>query len=128
MKLRILGNSVRFRVSQAELAQLTGEGHVEDSVAFGPGARLVYRLEVADVPENSVAAGYDANGVHVVLPRELVAAWQRPDEISIRAEQALAGGDSLSILVEKDFTCLIPREGEDQSELFPNPASADSDS
>ena len=29
----------------------------------------------------------------------------------------------LSILLEKDFQCLIPREGEDQSEHFPNPAA-----
>lgn len=129
MKLRILGNSVRFRVSQAELTQLTAEGHVEDSVEFGPGATLVYRLEVAEPDTgsaaDSVSAGYGGNGVRVVLPRERVDAWQQPDEVSIRAEQALPGGGSLSILIEKDFTCLIPREGEDQSDLFPNPASAD---
>lgn len=129
MKLRILGNSVRFRVSQAELAQLETDGHVEDSVAFGPDARLVYRLEVADsgpgAAAESISAGYDGNGVRVVLPRAIVDVWQQPDEVSIRGEQALPGGGNLSILVEKDFTCLIPREGEDQSDLFPNPASAD---
>ena len=126
MKLRILGNSVRFRVSQAELTQLTTEGHVEDSVAFGPGARLVYRLEVADSGKgpaaDAISAGYDGNGVRVVLPRERVDTWQQPEEVSIHGEQALPGGDSLNILIEKDFTCLIPREGEDQSDLFPNPA------
>lgn len=131
MKLRILGNSVRFRVSQAELAQLTTDGHVEDSVAFGPGARLVYRLEVADSgtgagsAANSISADYDGNGVRVVLPRAIIDVWQQPDEVSIRGEQALPDGDNLNILVEKDFTCLIPRDGEDQSNLFPNPASAD---
>ncbi|MGH8167708.1 MAG: DUF7009 family protein [Woeseiaceae bacterium] len=30
-------------------------------------------------------------------------------------------GDELSILVEKDFACLAPREGEDDSDKFPNP-------
>lgn len=125
MKLRILGNSVRFRVSQAELAQLVGEGSVQDSVGFGPGARLVYRLEVTDGAAEAVSAGYDGGGVNVVLPRALVDVWQRPDEVSIRGEQPLPGGESLGILIEKDFTCLIPREGEDQSDLFPNPATAD---
>ena len=125
MKLRILGNSVRFRVSQAELAQLTGAGQVEDSVEFGPGARLVYRLEVADGAAEAIAAGYDRHGVTVVLPRELVDLWQRPDEVSLRGEQPLPDGASLTILVEKDFTCLVPREDEDQSNLFPNPALAD---
>ena len=27
------------------------------------------------------------------------------------------------ILVEKDFTCIEPRDGEDQSDLYPNPKS-----
>ena len=131
MKLRILGNSVRFRVSQAELAQLTTDGYVEDSVAFGPGAWLVYRLEVVDsgtgAAAESISAGYDGNGVRVVLPRAIVDVWQQPEEVSIRGEQALPDGDNLNILVEKDFTCLIPREGEDQSDLFPNPATADTE-
>lgn len=131
MKLRILGNSVRFRVSQAELTQLTQDGHVEDVVEFGPGAKLVYRLEVVDseaLPAtDSISARYDGDGVRVVLPRKLVDVWQQPDEVSICGAKALPGGDSLSILVEKDFTCLIPREGEDQSDFFPNPASADTD-
>jgi hypothetical protein len=29
----------------------------------------------------------------------------------------------LRILVEKDFACLAPREGEDESDMFPNPLS-----
>ncbi|WP_428101451.1 DUF7009 family protein [Candidatus Rariloculus sp.] len=125
MKLRILGNSVRFRVSQAELAQLTGTGQVEDSVEFGPGARLVYRLKVTDEAADAIAAGYDRHGVSVVLPRALIDLWQQPDEVSLCGEQPLPDGTSLKILVEKDFTCLVPREDEDQSNLFPNPALSD---
>ncbi len=30
-------------------------------------------------------------------------------------------GDSLKILVEKDFACLAPREGEDESDMYPHP-------
>jgi hypothetical protein len=30
----------------------------------------------------------------------------------------------LKILVEKDFACLAPREGEDESDMFPHPKAA----
>jgi hypothetical protein len=40
--------------------------------------------------------------------------------VSITGAEALESGQ-LSILVEKDFACLSPREGEDEMELFPHP-------
>src|SRR5690606_41469691 len=58
----------------------------------------------------------------VTLPKATVERWTRPDEVSIRGEQPIGGGETLKILVEKDFECLTPREGEDQPDLFPNPA------
>ena len=39
------------------------------------------------------------------------------------SELALEDGDSLKILVEKDFACLVAREGEDESDMFPHPAA-----
>ena len=40
---------------------------------------------------------------------------------AITAEQVLDDGGVLNILVEKDFACLAPREGEDESDMFPHP-------
>ena len=36
MKLRIKGNSLRFRVTQSELAKLVELGRVEETIYFGP--------------------------------------------------------------------------------------------
>jgi hypothetical protein len=46
MKLRINGNSVRFRVRRSEVARLIHCGHVEETVYFAPSddVRLVYVL------------------------------------------------------------------------------------
>lgn len=120
MKLRIRGNSVRLRLSQTEVEQLAAEGIAEDRVRFSAEASLVYRVQVA--PAGPVRAELGADGVTVTLPRATLERWLDPDEVSIRAEQPIDGGDALKILVEKDFACLVPREGEDQSDLFPNPA------
>jgi hypothetical protein len=48
--------------------------------------------------------------------------WANDHEaISLRSAVQLPGGESLKLLVEKDFTCLTHRHDEDQSDLFPNP-------
>ncbi len=121
MKLRIRGNSVRFRLSQTEMVQLAERGTVRDSVEFGAGARLDYRLEVG--PVESLQASYAAQCILVVVPTAMARKWARPEEVSVQGEQPVTGNSALSILLEKDFACLTPREGEDDSAAFPNPAS-----
>ena len=49
--------------------------------------------------------------------------WAAGNDVSLHGEQPLEHG-VLRILVEKDFTCVEPRDGEDQSDLYPNPATA----
>lgn len=119
MKLRIRGNSVRIRVSQGELEQLADGGVAEDRVRFSKEAELAYRVQVA--PDGAVTAELGPRGVTVTLPQATLERWLAPAEVSIRAEQQIGDGETLKILVEKDFACLVPREGEDESDLFPNP-------
>ena len=47
--------------------------------------------------------------------------WADSEQVSIEAVQTIDDGSELKILVEKDFACLTPREGEDESDLFPHP-------
>ena len=115
---------MRLRVSQAEVSRIRSSGVVRQHVAFGPGQRLTYELRI--VAGGRVGASFDDGRIRVTLPRAVAARWQAPDEVSIRGEQELPGGERLKILVEKDFQCLVPREGEDQSGLFPNPEKSDS--
>ena len=110
---------MRIRVSRAELARIVSEGQVEDGVEFGDGVHLTYRLRT--VRAGPVSASYRGNCVSVDLPTAAVERWEHPEEVSVRGEQALPGGGSLAILVEKDFACLTPRQGEDPSVLFSNP-------
>lgn len=124
MKLRILGNSVRLRVSQAEMSRIRSEGVVRQHVEFGPGRRLAYELRT--VTGGRVSASFDDECIRVTLPLAVAERWQEPDEVTISGEQELPGGERLKILVEKDFQCLVPREDEDQSGLFPNPQKSES--
>ena len=122
MKLRIQGNSLRIRVTRPDLEQLRREQRLVDVLDLGGGSRFEYTLEI--VAGDDLDASLDAGALHVRLPSRLAQPWYDDAEVGVRGIKALEGGDELVILIEKDFECLIPREGEDQSDHFPNPARA----
>ncbi len=119
MKLRIRGNSLRLRVTRGELETIADQGRVAEQVDFGT-SQLHYAL-VRDPAADAPSAHFDGQSIEVRLPAAAVDAWAGDEsEVSIDAEQALAEG-SLRILVEKDFACLQPRAGEDESDMFAHP-------
>ena len=119
MKLRIRGNSVRLRVSSTELDRIARHGAAEDSIRFGPGSEWRYGIEVKAAGD--VAAQFAANSLRVVLPKAHVDRWLDDREVAIEGQQPIGDGEMLRILVEKDYTCLAPGTGEDDSDLFVNP-------
>ena len=56
MKLRLHGNSLRLRLNQADVAQFSKTGYLEETVEFGPGASFCYHARV--VLESCLAAGH----------------------------------------------------------------------
>jgi hypothetical protein len=118
MKLRISGNSIRLRLTRSEVDRFGGTGRVEGSVDFGPvGQKFVYAL-VRDDRLDAIAAEYHDNVLSVRIPENIAREWAGTDLVGIGSE-ASAG---LGILIEKDFACLTPRQGEDESDMFANPA------
>ncbi len=123
MKLRILGDSLRLRLSQSEVRQLGESGRVEQTIRFGPGDEMHYVLEhAADAP--GLRARFEGRTITVCMPSTTAQAWSRGSEISLHGEQALDGGDVLALLVEKDFKCAVPRPGEENYDGFPHPTGA----
>lgn len=120
MKLRIKGDSLRLRLTQGEVRALVDSGVVEDRVRFGGGAQLVYRLR-RDAAAKSVSAAFASNVVEVRLPESSALSWARSNEVTLAGAQPAAADSELRIAVEKDFACLTVREGEDESDNFPNP-------
>ena len=119
MKLRIKGDSLRLRLSQGEMRALAEQGEVEDRISFGAGAALRYRLrsakEILDI-----SATYSQNLIDILVPETLSQRWCDTDLVTLSASQKLAVGE-LRIVLEKDWACLAPREGEDESDNFPHP-------
>ena len=122
MKLRIRDNSIRLRLTRGEVDQLRDEGLVQAIAPFPGGREFRYEVESSPASVNPAAFLSD-NKVTVRLPELAVGAWAASEQVSIAGEQQHENGEQLSILVEKDFACLAPREGEDESDMYPHPAA-----
>ena len=75
------------------------------------------------VDRDQISASFETTSIEVSLPRAVALRWAGGNDVSLHGEQSLAHG-TLRILVEKDFTCVEPREGEDQTDLYPNPKAS----
>ena len=120
MKLRIKDNSVRLRLARSEVDALRDRGEVVARTGFPGGRVMQYRVESSPASVNP-AALFSDNVITVRWPEAEVTQGANSEQISLSGEQTLDDGDLLTILVEKDFACLTPREGEDESDRFPNP-------
>ena len=124
MKLRINGNSLRFRVSRSDLARLLETGVLEETLYFGreEGAELTYVL-ARDSSRRAIDVESSPKRVAVILPGEAVRAWSATEQVGISAEVDLGVRGSLSVLVEKDFACL-DGSAEPNADTFTNPNAA----
>lgn len=119
MKLRMTAGSIRLRLSQTDIRNFAEKGVVEEEVRFGSSddQRFVYRLErSADV--SMLAANYTNNKLTLTVPAASADNWTSTELVGISNENA---SSPLAILLEKDFTCLTPRAGEDDKDTFPHP-------
>lgn len=122
MKLRIRDNSVRLRLTRGEVDQLRDDGIVRARTGF-PGARE-FQYVVESSPASVKPGAFLSECVITVrLPETTVLAWANSEQVSITGEQLL-DDDMLKILVEKDFACLAPRDGEDESDMYPHPQAS----
>jgi hypothetical protein len=120
MKLRVRDNSIRLRLTQTEVEAVRTDGLVRGTVPLAGGNNFAYVLESS--PATVKPEAHISNNVLTVrVPEPDIQSWSGSDEVSIAATQNLADGVELKILVEKDFACLTPREGEDESDMYPHP-------
>jgi hypothetical protein len=118
MKIRIKGNSLRYRLTRPEVERFSKTGSVEERVNFGPVA-LSYALCRTEAGE--LSATLKDNRIVLYLPAALVDEWVHTDKVGFDHRMPLNGTeDTLYLLVEKDYTCLDKVE-EDQSDHYSNP-------
>ena len=124
MKLRIRDNAIRLRLMRAEVDTLRQDGLVTAHTGFPGGRTFSYVVESSPASVKP-AAFFSDNVVTLRIPETTVLAWATSEQVSIEGEQALDDGETLHLLVEKDFACLAPREGEDEADMYPHPEADD---
>lgn len=123
MKLRIKGNSLRFRLTRSEVEKLHRTNSIEERVTFGPRDYLYYRIEGSD--GDDVTAALLGSTITISVPSGVIDKWAGGDEVGIEARQPIDDSEPLDIMIEKDFVCLTPREGEDSADHYPHPGSGE---
>ena len=122
MKIRIRGNSIRFRLTRGDVDTFGKKGILQETICFGPaaGGKLTYTLLRSNVSD--LTSSYSNNEIKIEVPHDVATVWTN-DQMVVGMEH-LANPKSenpLRILVEKDFHCLLVRKDEDDSDTFPNP-------
>ncbi|MES2375456.1 MAG: hypothetical protein V4553_02705 [Bacteroidota bacterium] len=112
MKIRIKGNSLRYRLTKTDVEQFSLSGYVEETIDFGSQA-LTYALERSEL--NILMATFDHNKITLLMPRNMATEWEMTDRVGFEGFD-----NDLFLLIEKDFKCL-DNVAEDQSDNYPNP-------
>ena len=105
MKLRIHGNSMRFRITQSEMAALVDGVRLEDSLQFGPAPGRSTCLCAVEISSqcSEIRASYSDGVIHVTIPANLARTLESTDQVGIEHVQPTAKGAGLKISLEKDF-------------------------
>jgi hypothetical protein len=116
MKLRIKGDSLRYRLTQTDLKTFSESGSIEEAIHFGARV-LTYSLTSTD--KERLFVTFNEDTITLYFPRQWIREWVGTDRVGYdnRADPL---GKNIYLLVEKDFTCLENVE-EDQRDQFPNP-------
>ena len=125
MKLRIRGNTLRLRLSRNEVDSVAQGKEVEESTSFPEGGKLQYVLKQtpSDTTVVKINEG-DDSCINILVDENKAKQWAKSEEVGLFGSEPLVLG-SLELLIEKDFACLNPRDGVEDSDSFPNPASAE---
>lgn len=106
MKLRIQGNSLRLRVSEAEVTQLAQTGRVGEVLTLGPlPEQGLHYVLLVSTKHQTMEAHFADNTITVYLPQAAAAQWISSDQNGLEQVIENGAGPSLRLLVEKDLDC-----------------------
>lgn len=121
MKIRIKGNTLRFRLTKSEVNLLAKSGYIEEKTAF-ESSTLKYIVTGTDASKMSV--DFVNGNITLLVPQNLLQQWAHNNTVSLDQNMQVNNKAQLYILLEKDFKCIDASPAEDQSDYFENPAKS----
>jgi hypothetical protein len=119
MKIRIKGNSIRYRLTQTEIKNFAKNAVLEEHTEFPNGDSFTYRLE-RRTGISELEASFKENRLTLFVPVGIANEWTTTDIIGYDHKMKTGADKELFLLIEKDFVCL-DHTFEDQSDNYPNP-------
>jgi hypothetical protein len=117
MKIRIKGNSLRYRLTRSEVDLFAKKGVVREKINFGTA---VMQYELLSSTGHQLSAAYQDNHITLYFPAAWINDWINTDKVGYKHTLPLENNEALHLLVEKDFTCM-DNIAEDQTDNYPNP-------
>jgi hypothetical protein len=102
-------------LTRSEVERLRDIGLVEESVDFGGGEVLAYRL-LSHLEPGAVQARFRQGTVTVSVATEVAQAWAASEEVGVYAQSG-----ALAISIEKDFRCLTRPLNQREHDAYPHP-------
>ncbi|MNV73382.1 hypothetical protein D3C71_1665280 [compost metagenome] len=112
MKIRIKGNSLRYRLTKSDVATLGMTGFLSERSEF---VGKTFEYAIIATSDVKLTADFIDNRIVLNIPGKMVEELVNTEKVGF---SDLTG--PVSLLIEKDFACLDKVE-EDQSDNFPNP-------
>ena len=117
MKLRIRGNSIRMRLTRSEVERVGRGEPVEETVDLFP---MPFKYSLSSRETIKIEAVFEGGNLAVIVPEHQAAEWASSDAVGMETED----GAEVKLLIEKDFACVKPRAGEDETDMFDHPDPA----
>jgi hypothetical protein len=119
MKVRFRGNSIRLRLTAPEAAMAGSGQPVSEVCSISPIDQLAFRLEGWHLEVYQVSL--EGQIIIVRAPIEALRRWSADNSEGIYGLQENGYPEGFSIAIEKDYTCLSDRTGNDEQDQFPHP-------
>ncbi|UOE52799.1 hypothetical protein MTO98_17155 [Mucilaginibacter sp. SMC90] len=114
MKIRIKGNSLRYRLTKTDVEKFDTNGYLEEATQFGS---KVFKYALQRSAQNSLTASFNNDTITMYMPVTMALEWTSTDQVGYENNTG-----AMYLLIEKDFKCL-DNVAEDQSDNYPNPLS-----
>jgi len=112
MKIRIKGNSLRYRLTKTDVENFDRDGYLEETTNFGTHT---FKYALQRTMAEYLTADFTNNTITLYMPAALALEWTSTDRVGYENNSS-----EMYLLVEKDFKCL-DNVAEDQSDNYPNP-------
>jgi len=118
MKIRIRGNSIRYRLTKSEVQTFCTTGRFAETTDFGD-VMFTYALEAKE-DIDTIDAQFEDGVITLFLEKVKGEDWFKTTQVGFSHSIKTKNGTVLALLIEKDFACM-DETVEDQSDNYPNP-------